>query len=399
MKFDGEIKFPDVDHPGVPVAFLIGDSQAEIVLDGEPLGRWSLFDVQASRLVGQAFEVDLDGTKITFLAKDPIDFAYRGVEHMAEVWATLKSKSLATRGVAVRKSRKGTVVSRLDDLRAAMIDNLAGQVPPPPTRLQKVAPADEAPVATEPKRVDVASMAADAPSTAPTTDDSELARLRADLDAEREELATLRRQLEIELREAEQRESDRVEAFRVEMQRLESERRALEAQRLGVSESELSEPETPDIDVDASSEPDVIPESVIAAGENGALATDAPADGVDVDDEPDTPQVDDDDDEPGTTLSEQEPPTPEDDPEDVVDLSGIEAALDGSAAAEAPEPEPAMAAAGDSKAGLMGAVRSAFTRGGGRTHEHVYVEAPGGIGITRYVCEQCGHVSISVGDD
>jgi hypothetical protein len=45
----------------------------------------------------------------------------------------------------------------------------------------------------------------------------------------------------------------------------------------------------------------------------------------------------------------------------------------------------------------MGTVRSAFARGG-RGHEHSFVEATGGVGIVRYVCEECGHVSISVND-
>ncbi|MGB8361247.1 MAG: hypothetical protein WCE80_07605, partial [Acidimicrobiia bacterium] len=62
----------------------------------------------------------------------------------------------------------------------------------------------------------------------------------------------------------------------------------------------------------------------------------------------------------------------------------------------APSPEPALAGAAKEKAGLMGAVRAAF-RGGAKDHAHRFIEAPGGIGITRYVCEECGYVSISVG--
>ena len=54
-------------------------------------------------------------------------------------------------------------------------------------------------------------------------------------------------------------------------------------------------------------------------------------------------------------------------------------------------------AAKERKGGIMGAVKAAF-RSGPRDHEHQFIEAPGGIGITRYVCEQCGYVSISVGD-
>jgi hypothetical protein len=43
----------------------------------------------------------------------------------------------------------------------------------------------------------------------------------------------------------------------------------------------------------------------------------------------------------------------------------------------------------------MGAVKAAF-RSGPKHHEHQFIEAPGGMGITRYVCEECGYVSISV---
>jgi hypothetical protein len=54
-----------------------------------------------------------------------------------------------------------------------------------------------------------------------------------------------------------------------------------------------------------------------------------------------------------------------------------------------------MAGAAKDRSGLMGAVRAAF-KSGPRDHDHQFIEAPGGIGITRYVCEECGYVSISV---
>ena len=68
----------------------------------------------------------------------------------------------------------------------------------------------------------------------------------------------------------------------------------------------------------------------------------------------------------------------------------------------APEPqtdpgEPAMAATA-AKSGLMGAVKSAFSRNGGRNHVHDFTEAPGGIGMVRYICRDCGFVSISSTD-
>jgi hypothetical protein len=49
------------------------------------------------------------------------------------------------------------------------------------------------------------------------------------------------------------------------------------------------------------------------------------------------------------------------------------------------------------RSGLLGAVRSAFARN--RTsHEHEFVEAPGGIGIVRQICAECGYISIGVTD-
>jgi hypothetical protein len=58
--------------------------------------------------------------------------------------------------------------------------------------------------------------------------------------------------------------------------------------------------------------------------------------------------------------------------------------------AGAPSPE-------GEKSGLLGAVRSAFARNK-TAHEHEFVEAPGGIGIVRQICADCGYISIGVSD-
>jgi hypothetical protein len=49
------------------------------------------------------------------------------------------------------------------------------------------------------------------------------------------------------------------------------------------------------------------------------------------------------------------------------------------------------------RSGLLGAVRSAFARNK-TSHEHEFVEAPGGIGIVRQICADCGYISIGVSD-
>ena len=124
MKFTGQIRVPEVDHPGVPATFVVDDNQAEVILEGESLGRWSLFDVHVTRLVSSAFQVELLDEEITFLADEPVDFAYKGVEHMAEVWARYKSMTIPRRVVAVKRSRKGTTPSRIQEFHSAMVENL-----------------------------------------------------------------------------------------------------------------------------------------------------------------------------------------------------------------------------------------------------------------------------------
>ena len=68
--------------------------------------------------------MDLDGEEITFIADEPVDFAYKGVDHMAGVWARYKSMTIPRRVVAVGRSRRGTVPSWISELREAMLSNL-----------------------------------------------------------------------------------------------------------------------------------------------------------------------------------------------------------------------------------------------------------------------------------
>lgn len=442
MKFNGEIKFPDVDHPGVPAQIRIEDLQVELVLEGESLGRWSLYDVHARRLVSSAFSIDLDGTEVTFVAEDPIDFAYRGVEHMAETWAAIKAKQIATRTLAVRKSRRGTSPSRLSELRSAMEENLSVHEP-----LRRIAgeptesvPATEAPVPSGyladvdfSSRFDTDVPALPTPAgAAPTTEELASVELeRSALEAERRRLQEEREALQRELREAEQREQDRITAFRIEMQRLEAERREMLSRLEAAGESVADFESVPDVADVIASEPvetvvadpasealeepevqEVVEESVPVIPEESAElatpdATEEPGETVapDVEDagQPEEPE---DLDEPDEEHRLAPVGGPMDDPgdESVLDLSEMDHGPNGEVANKelgpVPEQEPALAgAARDSRSGLMGAVRAAFARGGGRTHEHQFVAAPGGLGITRWVCEECGYVSISVGED
>ena len=245
MRFGGQIRVPEVDHPGVPATFLVDENQAEVILEGESLGRWSLFDVQVDRLVSNAFQIDLAGEEITFLADEPVDFAYKGVEHMAEVWARYKTMTIARRLVAVRRSRKGTTPSRLAELHEAMVENLEEvQTSYRRTLAGETLETDSVtsgPQVAEPESVTEpepeASPFADSPiedrsedliptvplggeTTGDRADQLDVARTAAALEAEHQKATGAL--------EAERLEGERLQAARLDMERLDAERRSLE---------------------------------------------------------------------------------------------------------------------------------------------------------------------------
>ncbi|HEU4320109.1 MAG TPA: hypothetical protein VFS66_08500 [Acidimicrobiia bacterium] len=485
MKFNGELKFPELDHPGVPVQFVVDEDQAEIVVDGESLGRWSLYDVHAKRLVSSAFLVDLDGTEVTFVAADPIDFAYRGVEHMAETWAKIKSRRPGSRSIAVRKSRKGLIPSRIEDLRHAMESNLestgpraiAGETSMPGTASQAASVEAEHFETDWDRRDTDASIpvvgAVSPVEAAPAPGESVSAPepvFSPEIEEERRRLAEERAQLEKERQAAEQREANLLEAYRLEMQRLEAEReelrrqteaaglaaeqaalererteqraaqleaaeraaqqRAAEEARIAAEEearraAEERAAEEARIEAEAraaeekriAAEKEAQAEAEARAAEEARIAAEeraqreaerAAADEARIAAEEQAQREAEarateearieaeeharrqEEEAERREVAEREAAAAAAEPR-VVDLNDLE---DG-APSVSPTPQPVLADAKD-KGGLMGAVKAAF-RGGSKDHVHQFVEAPGGIGITRYVCEECAYVSISVG--
>lgn len=441
MKFPGELKFPELDHPGVPVDFLVEGNQAELMLEGESLGRWSLYDVRADRLIASAFLVNLAGTEITFVADDPIDFAYRGVEHMANSWAGIKAKRVGARGIAVSRSRRGTIPSRIDEVRAAMEDNLhvtgqkplAGEPAMPHSVQELGADTADEPVTGDWDRRDtegvIPAIGAEGSQPAPATRPAEstpeplpagLTEQELRLEQERRRLEQERAELERQRAEAEQREANLFEAYRLEMERLEAEREELRRQA-GEAAQHVETDVTPAgaiaEDVESPAEPHPVESSAVrseAESEPEPEAAEPEPEPVAAEPEPSSSEAE-------PVTAESEPATAESEPvgaegRSVLDLNEFEHGRDLTppppppppsppprpaepvpGPGPAPPPEPALAGAAKEKAGLMGAVRAAF-RGGAKDHAHQFIEAPGGIGITRYVCEECGYVSISVGN-
>lgn len=438
MRFTGQVRIPEIDHPGIPATILIEENQIEILLDGEGLGRWSLYDVHARRLVSAAFQLELDGEEVTFVADEPIDFAYRGVDHMAESWARIKAMRSIPRSMAVKKSRVGTKPSRIAELRQVMEINLEAEAKVRRQRTTNVTPSVFEPTAPRPRTEPAGSTAFPMPPSSVEDVSDLLAEERARLEDERRRLEEERERLEHLRREAEERDARRIEAFRLEMARLEAERaeherielersrrfqdeldrlrgeraqlqemdeqmaaragedaareesiraelarleaarqemEKAEAERVAAAQKELEDVEVRRQELERLEEVRVEMEERERQLAEAAAAEAAAAEAAEA-----------------AVLEAAEAAARVDDPDDgphgvLVDLDVLQ---------DGKEPALAAAAARD-KAGLMGAVRSAFTRGS-RNHEHQLVPAPGGLGISRSICRECGYVSISATD-
>ena len=401
MRFTGQVRVPEVDHPGVPAIFLVEDGQAEVLLDGESLGRWSLFDVHASRLVSSAFSVSLDGEEITFIADEPVDFAYKGVDHMAEAWARYKAMTIPRRMVAVGRSRRGTRTSRIPELRDAMLANLevyAATVVDTPNGVEEPEVV-ERPIRFTP-RPESRIVEAGEPAAGPElvtegsedpaeSGEDEAAPLAASL---RPGPGLVSRRIPVESVP----ELDPVEAFQPEPEPVPVAEVELEPEPVPVAEVEEIAPEPfavvepePVALVEVEPEPESEPAPVAEVDWEPVAVAEEIAESPD----PEPPAAEEPVPVPGPDV---EPPRRK-----VVDLGAYEQIDSVTAPTTTLEPrEPALAAttaAAADKSGLLGAVRAAFVRNKG-AHSHEFVEAPGGIGIIRHICNECGYISIGVND-
>ncbi|HEY5891086.1 MAG TPA: hypothetical protein VIW94_10345 [Acidimicrobiia bacterium] len=417
----------------MPAVILIEDPQTELFVEGESLGRWSLADVRAERLIASAFSLDLDGDEVTFIADDPINFAYGGVDEMAKVWARYKTMTMPRRMVATSRSRKGTKPSRIGDLRSAIEETLSGPsskpaASPPAQSERPFVAADPIPDPVA-RPVEPEAVVSDAVETEATVE------LEAIEIVESEILQPPVNESETPIGRVDEEPTD------------------------GMSGEEMVEPVPDQIPTRASNQEsvfkDVVPWAGQAVGEHvGSEAGEVEPEPVEPEPAPtvgslpiaasanladtaaDEPILDsgpardvreealpDDDDlsvpwlEPAAAgpsetpqpiappvVVERDPPPAPEPPQYVVDLGAFEQAERAVARVEPTPPEdpdemalePAMAATSE-RGGIMGAVRSAFVRNRD-VHDHDYAAAPGGIGIVRNICTHCGHISIGVAE-
>ncbi|HLF42152.1 MAG TPA: hypothetical protein VJA46_01335 [Acidimicrobiia bacterium] len=413
MRFTGQVRVPEVDHPGVPATFVVEGDQAEVLLDGESLGRWSLFDVHASRLVSAAFSVSLAGDEITFIADEPVDFAYKGVDHMAESWARYKAMTLPRRMVAVGRSRRGTLPSRVIELRDAMLANLEIQ-----SIADRAQEAEELETAQAAEASAATSYLAPPAPTAPPVEASPppIFDFEETIRTPVEQVEPAPPVIEDEVVPSERPlpmrpgpglvarpptpipappvpEVDPVDIFQPEPVEL----APVELAPVEPEAVEAIGPEPVETEAVEAIGPEPVEMEPVETIRPEPVETMEPAALIEPKPVPEVPALvkelldrsgDDDRDEKPKRL--------------VVDLGAYEVP-------RAPDPEPmtatpqnrvpALAAAAPvpDRSGIFGAVRAAFVRSKG-SHDHEFVEAPGGIGITRHICSECGYISIGVSE-
>jgi hypothetical protein len=445
LRFIGQVKIPDLDYPGVPAAVVVEGKQLELFVEGESLGRWSLVDVRAERLISSAFSLKLAHEEVTFIADQPTEFAYGGVEEMANVWAKHRTMRFPRRIVANSRSRQGTKPSRIGDLRAAIAEALDGaptalvygrepvrkaagveslrrpQTPvsrveqervddkpptarpsqplaapipePEPVEASDPTPAPELVEVSDPTSASepessVAPVAADPVPDAPDTPDvvfaepsPEPATTPPASDSVFKESVPWAKREEVEVGE----ETDQSSPAELTPE--------------GAVE-DVPEPTDADATpeermLEAPSQPSA--QSALSASvpwiDPTALGDTSPVSGPD---EGDTE----------ARWPDSEPAEPAKRPPYVVDLGAFEDPADeepvhptpdsvrGESVSTDEDSQPELATA-SARGGIMGAVRSAFVRNRVE-HTHEYVEAPGGLGIKRQICAECGHISIGL---
>lgn len=419
----------------MPASLLVEGKQLELFVEDESIGRWSLVDVRAERLISSAFSLKLADEEVTFIADQPTEFAYGGVEEMANVWARHRTMRFPRRIVANSRSRQGTKPSRIGDLRDAIEESLNGvptalvsggeparktaagveslrrsQTQEPPAekaRVEDKPPARPPGPAAEPLPEPEPALVEDAvPPTPEPEAPAEL--VAADpvpealdtpeviLAEPAPEPATTPPVTDSVFKESvpwAKREEDEVD---------DEPDQALPAEPMPEVVEDVPAP----IGVDSAPEkrtPEPIPQSPLPSPPPGSVPwIDPMALG------PTSPMPGPDEGEAEASQAESITKRPARRPPYVVDLGafedpGEEEPIHPTPDADRSEPVPAdeesqpELATASARGGIVGAVRSAFVRNRVE-HTHEFVEAPGGLGIKRHICAECGHISIGLSE-
>ncbi len=84
LHFRGALALPDDAEPSLIVDLRVEDEVVVITQDNEQIGVWNIEEVDAERLNGQKFLLQLGDDEVIFHARDRLGFAYNGINALKE---------------------------------------------------------------------------------------------------------------------------------------------------------------------------------------------------------------------------------------------------------------------------------------------------------------------------
>ena len=92
MDFRGHLRLPEDAGTGIPVVLRLEDIFLVITSDGDELGVWRADDVAIERIFSNLFSIELDGEPMVFIAQDALGFAYDGIAAIEDLQERLTKR-------------------------------------------------------------------------------------------------------------------------------------------------------------------------------------------------------------------------------------------------------------------------------------------------------------------
>jgi len=103
VDFRGHLRLPEDAGAGIPVELRLDDIFVIITSAGNELGAWRADDVVINRIFSNQFAIELDGESMVFIAQDALGFAYEGISAIEDLQERL------TKRRAFKRSKKKKV--------------------------------------------------------------------------------------------------------------------------------------------------------------------------------------------------------------------------------------------------------------------------------------------------
>lgn len=106
MQFKGSLRSPGDRGPGIRVFLEVDEYHLQIRRGPDLMGRWYLAEVEVVRDIAERFKLFLGDDEMEFLADDALVFAYEGVTRMQQGWLNAQKKKRRHRRAAAEAARR-----------------------------------------------------------------------------------------------------------------------------------------------------------------------------------------------------------------------------------------------------------------------------------------------------